>query len=90
MAAAEKVIDKLTEKLKNIGLSVEDYYYISETFYNKDEDDNLEDNIQDIEENEGDAGSETGGDQGKVSYAAGAGENVEFFDRLREIGEKSV
>lgn len=34
-----KQIEKLEEKLKEIGLSVKNYYYISETFYNRDEDD---------------------------------------------------
>jgi hypothetical protein len=34
----EKQISKLEEKLGEIGLKVKKYYYISETFYNKDED----------------------------------------------------
>jgi hypothetical protein len=34
----EKQISKLEEKLEEIGLKVKKYYYISETFYNKDED----------------------------------------------------
>jgi hypothetical protein len=35
----ELIISKLEEKLKDIGLVVKSYYYISETFYNRDEDD---------------------------------------------------
>lgn len=35
----ELIISKLEEKLKEIGLVVKNYYYISETFYNRDEDD---------------------------------------------------
>ena len=35
----ELIISKLEEKLKEIGLVVKSYYYISETFYNRDEDD---------------------------------------------------
>lgn len=35
----ELVISKLEDKLKEIGLVVKNYYYISETFYNRDEDD---------------------------------------------------
>jgi hypothetical protein len=35
----EKQISKLEEKLAEIGLQVKNYYYISETFYNKNEDD---------------------------------------------------
>jgi len=34
----EKQILKLEEKLEEIGLKIKKYYYISETFYNKDED----------------------------------------------------
>ena len=34
----EKQISKLEEKLEEIGLKVKKYYYISETFYNKDDD----------------------------------------------------
>jgi hypothetical protein len=34
----EKQISKLEEKLGEIGLKIKKYYYISETFYNKDED----------------------------------------------------
>jgi hypothetical protein len=34
----EKQISKLEEKLEEIGLKIKKYYYISETFYNKDED----------------------------------------------------
>ena len=32
-------MNKLEDKLKEIGLVVKNYYYISETFYNRDEDD---------------------------------------------------
>jgi hypothetical protein len=32
------LIEKLEEKLKELGLKVKDYYFISETFYNRDED----------------------------------------------------
>lgn len=32
----EKIIKKIEEKLENIGLSVKKYYFISETFYNRD------------------------------------------------------
>jgi len=35
----ELLISKLEDKLKEIGLVVKNYYYISETFYNRDEDD---------------------------------------------------
>jgi len=35
----ELIISKLEDKLKEIGLVVKSYYYISETFYNRDEDD---------------------------------------------------
>jgi len=35
----ELIISKLEDKLKEIGLVVKNYYYISETFYNRDEDD---------------------------------------------------
>jgi hypothetical protein len=35
----EKQISKLEEELEEIGLQVKNYYYISETFYNKNEDD---------------------------------------------------
>lgn len=35
----EKQISKLEEELAEIGLQVKNYYYISETFYNKNEDD---------------------------------------------------
>lgn len=35
----ELIISKLEDKLKEIGLIVKNYYYISETFYNRDEDD---------------------------------------------------
>ena len=34
----EKQISKLEEKLEEIGLKIKKYYYISETFYNKDDD----------------------------------------------------
>jgi hypothetical protein len=34
----EKQISKLEEKLEKIGLKIKKYYYISETFYNKDDD----------------------------------------------------
>jgi hypothetical protein len=34
----EKQISKLEEKLEEIGLKIKKYYYVSETFYNKDED----------------------------------------------------
>jgi hypothetical protein len=34
----EKQISKLEEKLEEIGLKIKKYYYISETFYNKDQD----------------------------------------------------
>lgn len=35
----ELIISKLEDKLKEIGLVIKNYYYISETFYNRDEDD---------------------------------------------------
>ncbi len=35
----ENIISKLEEKLGELGLTVKSYYYISETFYNRDEDD---------------------------------------------------
>lgn len=35
----ELIISKLEDKLKEIGLVIKSYYYISETFYNRDEDD---------------------------------------------------
>jgi len=35
----EVIIKKLEEKLKDIGLVVKNYYYLSETFYNRDKDD---------------------------------------------------
>lgn len=34
----ETMIDKLEEKLKDNGLKIQDYYFISETFYNRDSD----------------------------------------------------
>jgi hypothetical protein len=33
------IIKKLEEKLKDLGLVVKEYYYLSETFYNRDKDD---------------------------------------------------
>jgi hypothetical protein len=35
----EVIIKKLEEKLKDLGLVVKEYYYLSETFYNRDKDD---------------------------------------------------
>ena len=35
----EVIIKKLEEKLKDIGLVIKNYYYLSETFYNRDKDD---------------------------------------------------
>ena len=35
---SEKQIDKLEQKMSEIGLKVKNYYYVSETFYNKNDD----------------------------------------------------
>jgi hypothetical protein len=35
----ESLIDKLEEDMRNIGIQIKDYYFISETFYNRDQDD---------------------------------------------------
>ena len=35
----QKHLDKIEEELNSIGLKVKDYYFLSETFYNKDKDD---------------------------------------------------